>query len=162
MKYAKREFERRFLLGSVPPSLPTQYLFITDAYFVGTTLRLRQVIEPDGITCTYKLTQKRKDPEGQMWITNTYLSETEVTLLRSLPAVILKKRRYHIARGATSQAIDIVEGFPEKIVLLEMEGDSAADIRESPSGFDIVREVTHEEEYTGYALAQRVARQKNA
>jgi hypothetical protein len=55
-----------------------------------------------------------------------------------------------------------VEGFPERIVLLEMEGDSAAELQESPSGFDIVREVTHEEEYTGYALAQRLARQKNA
>ncbi len=162
MKYAKREFERRFLLGSVPQSLPTPYLFITDAYFVGTTLRLRQVVDPDGTTSTYKLTQKKKDPEGQMWITNTYLSETEAALLRSLPAVILKKQRYHVAKGAISQAIDIVEGLPERIALLEIEGDSAADIQESPSGFDIIREVTHEEEYTGYALAQRLAQQKNA
>ena len=157
VKYAKREFERRFLLRGEPPSLPSQYTSILDAYFLDTTLRLRRVVNSDGTNTVYKLTQKKKDADGQMWITNTYLAEAEATLFRSLPSVVLEKRRYHIERGATSQAIDIVEGVPEKIVLLEAEADTAADIEDLPRGFDIVREVTHEEEYTGYAIAQRSA-----
>ena len=157
MKYAKREFERRFLLRGEPPSLPRQYLSILDAYFVDTTLRLRRVVNSDGTNAVYKLTQKKKDADGQMWITNIYLSEAEATLFRSLPSVMLEKRRYHIERGATGQAIDIVENLPEMIVLLEVEGDTAADIQDFPRDFDIVREVTHEEEYTGCAIAQRSA-----
>jgi CYTH domain-containing protein len=157
MKYAKREFERRFLLRGEPPSLPPQYVSILDAYIVDTTLRLRRVMNSDGTNTAYKLTQKKKDADGQMWITNIYLSEPEATLFRSLPSLMLEKRRYHIERGAISQAIDIVQSLPEKIVLLEVEGDTAADIQDVPHGFDIVREVTHEEEYTGYAIAQRSA-----
>jgi CYTH domain-containing protein len=157
MKYAKREFERRFLLRGEPLSLPSQYLSILDAYFVDTTLRLRRVVNSDGTNAVYKLTQKKKDSDGQMWITNFYLSEAEATLFRSLPSVMLEKRRYHIERSAISRAIDIVEGHPENIVLLEIEGESAADVQLSPSGFDIVREVTQEDEYTGYAIAQRSA-----
>jgi CYTH domain-containing protein len=158
MRYAKREFERRFLLRGEPPSLPPQYVSILDAYLVDTTLRLRRVVNSDGTNTVYKLTQKKKkDADGQMWITNIYLSEAEVTLFRSLPSIMLEKRRYHIVRGAVSHAIDIVESLPEKIVLLEVEGDAAADIQDLPRGFDIVREVTSEEEYTGYAIAQRAA-----
>ena len=92
-----------------------------------------------------------------MWITNFCLTGAEATLFRALPSVTLEKRRYHIEQGAVSRAIDIVESLPEKIVLLEVEGDAAADIQESPSGFDIVREVTDEAEYTGYGIAQRSA-----
>ena len=157
MKYAKREFVRRFLLRGEPPSLPPQYVSILDAYLVDTTLRLRRVVNSDGSNTVYKLTQKKKDTNGQMWITNIYLSETEAALFRSLPSVTLEKRRYHVERGAVSSAIDIVESLPEKMVLLEVEGESAADIQESPSGIDIVREVTDEAEYTGYAIAQRSA-----
>ena len=159
MKYAKREFECRFLLRSEPPSLPTHYVSILDNYFVDTTLRLRRVVYPDGANAVYKLTQKKKDADGQMWITNTYLTEAEATLFRSVPSVALEKRRYHLERGATSRAIDIMVGVPEKIVLLEIEGESAAAIQESPRGFDIIREVTDEAEYTGYAIAQRLTQE---
>ena len=157
MKYAKREFEHRFLLRGEPPSLPQQYLSILDAYLVDTTLRLRRVVNSDGTNTVYKLTQKKKDADGQMWITNIYLTEAEAALFRTLPSVTLEKRRYHIERDAVCSAIDIVECLPEKLVLLEMEGEAAADIQEPPSGFDIVREVTDEAEYTGYAIAQRSA-----
>ena len=155
MKYAKREFERRFLLRGEPSSLPAKYVSILDTYFVDTTLRLRRVMNSDGTDTVYKLTQKKKSTDGQMWITNLYLTEAEATLFRSVPSVMLEKRRYHIERGAVSSAIDIVESLPEKLVLLEAEGEAAADIQKSPSGFDIVREVTDEAEYTGYAIAQR-------
>ena len=162
MKYAKREFERRFLLRGEPPSLPSQYLSILDTYFVNTTLRLRRVVNSDGTNAAYKLTQKKKDTDGQMWITNIYLSEAEAKLFRSVPSVTLQKRRYHIERGMVSRAIDIVENLPEKIVLLEVEGDAPADIQDLPQCFDIVREVTDEAEYTGYAIAQRFALSLNS
>jgi|HubBroStandDraft_6_1064221.scaffolds.fasta_scaffold443116_2 CYTH domain-containing protein len=162
MKYAKREFERRFLLQSEPPSLPSQYVSILDTYFVNTTLRWRRMANSDGTNTVYKLTQKKKDADGQMWITNLYLTEAEATLFRSLPSVMLEKRRYHIERGTISQAIDIVECYPEKIVLLEIEGENATDIQDLPHGFDVVREVTSEAEYTGYAIAQRFALSLNS
>jgi hypothetical protein len=113
MKYAKREFERRFLLRSEPPSLPPQYVSILDDYFVDTTLRLRRVVNSDGSNIVYKLTQKKKDADGQMWITNFYLTEAEATLFHSLPSVMLEKRRYHTERGSVSRAIDIVESPPD-------------------------------------------------
>ena len=67
MKYAKLEFERRSLLRGEPLSLPSQYLSILDAYIVDTTLRLRRVVNSDGTNAVYKLTQKKKDADGQMW-----------------------------------------------------------------------------------------------
>jgi CYTH domain-containing protein len=154
MKYAKREFERRFLLRGEPSSLPTQYVSILDAYFVDTTLRLRRVMNNDGTKVVYKLTQKKKDADGQMWITNTYLSEAEAALFRSVPSVVLEKRRYHLEQGVVSRAVDIVENLPQQLVLLEIEGETPADIQDTPRGFDIVREVTEELEYSGYAIAQ--------
>jgi hypothetical protein len=60
MKYAKREFERRFLLRGEPPSLPSQYVSILDAYILDTILRLRRVMNSDGTNTVYKLTQKKK------------------------------------------------------------------------------------------------------
>jgi CYTH domain-containing protein len=160
MKYAKREFERRFLLRGEPPSLPPQYVSILDAYFVDTTLRLRRVMNSDGTNTVYKLTQKKKRmPTARCGSRTSTLRKPRQTLFRSLPSLMLEKRRYHIVRGAISRAIDIVEGIPEKLVLLEVEGDTAADIQDPPRGFDIVREVTHEEEYAGYAIAQRLAQE---
>jgi CYTH domain-containing protein len=157
MKYAKREFERRFLLRGEPSSLPPQYVSILDAYFVDTTLRLRRVANNDGTKVVYKLTQKKKDADGQMWITNTYLSEVEAALFRSVPSVTLEKRRYHLEQGVVSRAVDVVENLPQQLVLLEIEGETAADVQDTPRGFDIVREVTGEPEYSGYALAQSSA-----
>jgi CYTH domain-containing protein len=162
MKYAKREFERRFLLRDEPPSLPSQHLSILDAYFVNTTLRLRRVMNSDGTNEVYKLTQKKKDADGHMWITNIYLSEAEAALFRSLPSVTLEKHRYHLERGMVSRAIDIMENLSEKIILLEVEADASTDIQDLPHGFDIVREVTDEAEYTGYAIAQRFALSPNS
>ena len=153
MKYAKRELERRFLLRGEPSSLPTQYLSILDAYFMDTTLRLRRVVNNDGTKIVYKLTQKKKDVDGQMWITNTYLSEVEAALFRSAPSVVLEEP-YHLERGVVSRAVDIVENLPQQLVLLEIESETTAGIQDTPRGFDIVREVTDQPEYSGYALAQ--------
>ncbi len=98
---------------------------ITDRYLVGTRLRLRRAVFPDG-DCELKLTQKVPLPRPggvQGLITNTYLSPTEYDLLASLPAAVLSKTRCSVP----PLGVDVFDGPLRGLVLAEAEFTVFAD-----------------------------------
>src|SRR4051812_48788055 len=99
LKYARCEYERRFLLSGLPAGTTMGIAEITDRYLPGTRLRLRRVdyLEPAGRAPVLKLTQKVPGQGGSPGlITNTYLSEAEYEMLATLPATALTKTRHSI------------------------------------------------------------------
>jgi hypothetical protein len=84
-KYAKIEFERKFLLAGLPTEISPDFRIIYDLYIPHTTLRLRHVTDQSGRQDVFKLTQKKRE-HGAMWITSIYLSADEFRLFTNTPA----------------------------------------------------------------------------
>lgn len=152
-KYARREYERRFLLDQFPSSVHVERIRrITDRYIDHTALRLRKQI--DGIEpAIFKLTQKvpvRGAGSQQGFITSMHLTENEFCVLAQLPARELSKTRYSVPPFG----IDVFEGTLEGLLLAEAEFDTgaAADALTLPSF--ILREVTGDDRFTGGHLVR--------
>ena len=151
LKYAHVERERRWLLATVP-ELTGSRMEITDQYLVGTRLRLREVTE--GGSVVRKLGHKVRldaDP-GEVACTSLYLDDAEWSMLSGLPAQVLHKQRWRVARDGQRVAVDVFGGRLAGLVLAEIDRGAGPD-RGLPGGFDVVAEVTHEEAFTGAALA---------
>jgi hypothetical protein len=98
-KYARPEWERRFLLAGIPPGEVVQTADVTDHYLLGTRLRLRRTIEvgPHGTRTVYKFTQKVPALDGGPGlITTVYLNAAEYDRLAALSATVLRKTRLSI------------------------------------------------------------------
>ena len=152
LKYAHVERERRWLLASVP-DLPekTRTWRIVDRYVIGTRLRLREVTEADG-TVTRKLGHKVRVGESAREVAHTsvYLDDAEWEVLGALPARTLTKTRTLVPHGDHTVAVDV---HTDGTVIAEIDaGDGPT--AEPPSRWEVVREVTDEEKYTGGALAR--------
>ncbi|MFL6022758.1 MAG: hypothetical protein ACJ72O_05400 [Marmoricola sp.] len=150
-RYARPERERRFLvIGDPGPSERSR--LIEDRYLEGGTLRLRAVRgegEP-----VFKLTQKVRPDAGDpsaVAITNLYLSEAEYRMFLALPGVGLTKTR-SLVEGF---AVDVFGGPLEGLVLAEVEVDDLGAALDLPSW--IGPEVTHDDAYSGGALATRTS-----
>ena len=150
-KYARIEYERRFLLDRFPSNTNVVRIRrITDHYIEGTGLRLREENENGRLTI-FKLTQKRPARargEQQGLITSIYLTQDEFRVLDQLPARKLSKTRHSVPPFG----VDVFEGTLQGLVLAEAEFDSAAaaDALSVPSF--IVREVTTDNRFTGGRL----------
>lgn len=154
IRYAKPEYERRFLLTS-PPSGLLSPLRIRDRYLTGTRLRLRQIETMEGDTTELKLGHKwRPEPgdPGVVMHTSIYLDVAEHALLAHLPGNELVKTRHRVD-GQPNWAVDVHESPSSGVVILEVNFQD----REDASAFVpppwVAREVTREEAYTGGALA---------
>ncbi len=156
-KYARQEWERRFLLERFPPNAHvTRRRHIIDRYIEGTNLRLRR--QTDDGESVFKLTQKlRGDQPGalQGLITSMDLTETEFRLLEQLPAKILEKTRYSVPPFG----IDVFEGTLRGLVLAEAEFASAEEAVNLKLPSFVVHEVTDDPRFTGGELA-RASRQE--
>ena len=151
-KYARFEYERRFLLAEQPAATRTQIVDILDRYIVGTRLRLRRVqpVPPAGQPPTFKLTQKvPADDGGPGLITNTYLSASEYDLLATLPAAVLAKRRHSIP----PLGVDVFGGPLTGLVLAEAEFDTDGECRTFEPPHFVIAEVTIDPRFTGGRLA---------
>src|SRR5436190_16822168 len=85
-RYARVEYERRYLLNDLPEGLTRAdpHLQITDNYISGSRLRLRKVRDPQTNKWTVKFTQKFPlDPAdlSRTVITNIYLNAFEAETL---------------------------------------------------------------------------------
>lgn len=123
---------------------------ISDRYLIGTRLRLREVRESDG-TVIRKLGHKVRltDGPGEVACTNFYLDPQEWDLLAALPARTLSKRRHLVRRGEQVVAVDEHE---DGTLIAEIDdGDAPSDL--VPAWLDVVRDVTHDEAWTGVMLA---------
>lgn len=150
LKYAVVERERRYLLASLPEGV-TSTKDIVDRYLIGTRLRLREVREGDG-TVVRKLGHKVRLNEGpgEVACTNFYLDDEEWGLLAALPARTLRKKRYIVTVDEWVVAID--EHEDGTLVAEIDDGDQPSEAL--PDWLDVVRNVTHDETWTGSGLAR--------
>jgi CYTH domain-containing protein len=153
-KYARIEWERRFLLAKFPDGAQIVAVRrIADRYIEGTRLRLRRQQSADG-SVVFKLTQKIPETNGkgqQGLITTFYLSAEEFAALESLPARMLAKTRYSVPPFG----IDVFSGPLDGLILAEMEFASASEA-EAPLSLPpyVHHEVSHDLRFTGGALVE--------
>lgn len=149
LKYAVVERERRFLVRSIPHGV-VGTTRITDRYLVGSRLRLRETIDDSG-RLVRKLGHKvRLDAgPGAIACTSLYLDDAEWNLLASLPARMLTKTRHHVERDGLAIAVD---ELPDGTLIAEIDDTDGPPVP-VPDWLDVICEVTHDERWTGAALA---------
>lgn len=150
LKYAVVERERRFIIASLPEAI-TSSRDIVDRYVSGTRLRLREVREDDG-TVIRKLTHKVRLGTGpsEVACTNFYLDDAEWSLLTSLPATRLRKRRHIVRRDGHVVVIDEHE---DGTLIAEIDDhDTPSDL--VPEWLEVVDDVSGDEAWTGVSLAR--------
>ncbi len=147
-KYARVEWERRFLLNRFPTGAAvTRVRHIRDRYIEGTTLRLRQQSDDDGTT-TFKITQKLSDKvtgARQGLITTIYLTSDEFDVLARVPAKVLSKTRHSVPPFG----IDVFEGTLSGLILAEAEFESGEEVNAVVLPSFIACEVTDDPRFTG-------------
>ena len=158
LKYAKVERERRWLLDGLPPFPDdARQVRIVDRYLHGTRLRLREVTETDG-TVVRKLGHKVRlgDDAREVACTSLYLDDAEWAALGALPGDTLTKLRVLVPHGEHTIALDVFERPYVGLFLAEIDvGDQPVAVPEAlPERYHVIREVTHEEAFTGAALAR--------
>ena len=106
LKYAVVERERRFLVARLPDGVHGTKE-ISDRYVIGTRMRLREVREIDG-TVVRKLGHKVRVGKGpaEVACTNFYVNADEWTVLLTLPALTVHKKRHMIQRDGWIVAVD--------------------------------------------------------
>lgn len=159
LKYAKVERERRWLLDGLP-TFPddARQVRIVDRYLRGTRLRLREVVETDG-TVVRKLGHKVRlgVDAREVACTSMYLDEAEWAALSALPGDVLTKLRVFVPHGEHMVALDVFEPPHRGLVIAEIDRGDRPDLGPDtlPGRFEVVREVTDDEAFTGVALARR-------
>ena len=163
-KYARFEFERRFLLGRLPEGVAANRGWrITDRYVKNTHLRLRRMEPIDDGETIFKLGQKRvpSPPDfSRMTITNIYLSPGDYATLAELDALELHKLRYPFEHAGRIFSIDVFGGPLSGLILAEV-GFETADEMAQPFSLPpwVIREVSDDVRFTGGALASLTADQ---
>ena len=159
-KYARPEYERRFLLSDIPDLSGLASRLIEDLYLDGTRLRLRKIISEDGDE-QYKLCKKYPGPSANpLAIVNIYLTSQEYDLLSALNGKGIRKRRYNIA--SSPLCLDVFEGQLAGLVLCEIEAESVASLEAHTLPHWIGRDVSDDPFFTGGNLASIDAAQLSA
>lgn len=151
-KYAKPEWERRFLLRKFPTEAKIHRTRkIIDRYIVGTALRLRRQIDDEG-GIAFKLTQKTPTARSaalQGMITTMYLEEQEFDVLAALRAKVLTKTRYSMP----PLGIDVFDGALCGLILAEAEFNSSDEASALIVPSFVVHEVSSDRRFDGGSLA---------
>jgi CYTH domain-containing protein len=148
-KYARPEFERRFLLAAVPRGSVLRSVEIVDRYLEGTRLRLRKICGAGNTE--RKLTQKIAAGDGTPGlITTIYLEEREYQILATLPGRALEKTRLSIPPFG----IDVFAPPRAGLVLAEVEFETEAELRAFSVPGWAVAEVTDDLRFSGGRLAE--------
>jgi CYTH domain-containing protein len=157
-KYAKPEWERRFLLRKFPTGASIHRTRkIVDRYIAGTTLRLRRQIDYEG-GIVFKLTQKTPTARNgalQGLTTTMYLKEQEFDVLAALPAKVLSKTRYSVPPFG----IDVFDGALGGLVLAEAEFNSSDEASALTVPSFVLHEVSSDQRFDGGCLANASRRQ---
>lgn len=153
-KYARIEYERRFLLAELPADLDPDHGFfrIIDEYILGTRLRLRRIESPQGNLHVAKLTQKCREPQqppSQTTITNLYLNEAEFAALGDLRGRQITKRRYSYQFQEKRFSIDVFEDNLAGLIMCDAEAKNAVEINSMQFPPFVDREVTDDPAFTG-------------
>ena len=158
-RYAKCEYERRWLLATLPKGLNAAqpWARITDHYLEGTRFRVRERIALQSGDVVWKLTHKFPEQHGahdRVVITNNYLTREEYDRFRRLPGRELVKHRWMVEHDAVRYGVDAFVGALAGLILVEREYETHEALLGSspPPPFEGV-EVTDRIEFTGGALA---------
>jgi CYTH domain-containing protein len=158
-KYARFEYERRFLVSHLPEGLAQdQGWRVTDRYIDNTRLRLRRMEPLAGGQTVFKLGQKEvpSPPDfARMTITNIYLSRDEYEVFAVLPAGELRKTRHSLDDDGRAFGVDVFDGRLAGLVLAEVGFDTSEEMNEQwPLPPWVLREVSNDVRFTGGALAR--------
>src|SRR5438128_1965149 len=158
-KYARFEYERRFLATELPPGIDENEGWrITDRYIESTRLRLRRQEPLAGGPTVYKLGQKESPspPDfSRTTITTIYLSQEEYDVFAPLPASEVRKRRHRVEEGGRVLSVDVFEGALNGLILAEVTFESVDEMTRQwhlPSW--VTREVSDDVRFTGGLLAE--------
>jgi len=159
-KYARLEYERRFLVRDIPDLSGIAFRLIEDLYLDGTWLRLRKITCHERDT-QYKLCKKYpgtgSDP---LAIVNIYLTSQEYDVFSALTGKGIRKRRYNMASSAL--CLDVFEGQLAGLVLCEIEAESAVLLEAHTLPHWIGRDVSSDPFFIGGNLASIDAAQLSA
>ena len=159
-RYARREYERRWLLPALPAGLDPQrpWARITDHYLDGTRFRVRERVALDTWDVVWKLTHKFPEREGahdRAVITNNYLTRDEYERFRRLGGREVTKHRWIVDHDGGRFGVDAYLGPLSGLITAEREYATheelvrAAQLPPPLGGVD----VTGRPEFTGGALA---------
>jgi CYTH domain-containing protein len=157
-KYAKREYERRWLLRALPRELDPNrpWARITDHYLDGTRFRVRERVALESGDVVWKLTHKFPERDGahdRTVITNNYLTRDEYDRFCRLPGREVVKHRWILEYGGARFGVDAYLGPLSGLITAEREYASHEELLASPApAFDGV-DVTDPGEFIGGALA---------
>ena len=159
MKYARIEYERRFLFRRLPEAIDplSGYTQIFDRYIKGANLRLRRMTGPDGQVLERKFGKKfrlHEMPPEQTVMTNLYLDEAEYQQLTTLPARTLTKKRYPYESGGQRFSLDVFDGALAGLVLGEIEKEDPAILQAVSLPAGCLQEVTADDFFTGGSLVR--------
>jgi CYTH domain-containing protein len=156
-KYAHVERERRWLVlpGVEPEHEALRCLLIEDRYIENTRLRLRRMTDMATGEFALKLGKKYEadDPLARPMVT-AYLTADEYAVFAALPAQSLSKRRYTVAEAGLYFNVDRFEGALAGLALTEIEQEHDAALRALTAPSWAGREVSHDLQYQGGALAR--------
>jgi CYTH domain-containing protein len=156
LKYARPELERRWQVDPAlrPPVEGLNLVVIDDRYLTGTRLRLRRMTRSDG-SAACKLTKKYETdrPEARPIVT-TYLTEAEYAVFAALPALPMRKRRYHVPFEGRYWSLDLFEGALAGLELIEVEAPDETVLAALVPPSWTTKEVTHDPRYQCGSLAQ--------
>jgi CYTH domain-containing protein len=160
-RYAKREYERRWLLRALPAALDPDrpWLRTTDHYLDGTRFRVRGRVKLSDNDVAWKLTQKFAEADGafdRVVITNTYLTRDEYELFLRLPGRRLQKHRWLLEFAGAHYGVDAYQENLSGLITAEREywtHDALIALARVPPPFDDAVDVTDRLEFTGGALA---------
>ena len=153
-KYACLEIERRYLLTKLPDNLVenTNGWLITDRYISNTRLRLRGLKSISGNENIYKLTQKYRSENQNVYettITNLYLTEAEYKCLEFLESRVIKKKRYSYEAQSHNFSIDVFEDHHKGLILAEIEFENKSELDEFALPLFALKDVTDDSFFTG-------------
>ena len=150
LKYAVVERERRFLVARLPDGVHGTKE-ISDRYVIGTRMRLREVREIDG-TVVRKLGHKVRVGKGpaEVACTNFYVNADEWTVLLTLPALTVHKKRHMIQRDGWIVGVD-EHGDGTLVAEIDDDDRPSSDV---PGWLDVLEDVSEDERWTGAALAR--------
>jgi CYTH domain-containing protein len=95
-------------------------------------------------------------PEARPIVT-TYLTEAEYAVLVSLPALLLRKRRYRLPIGGQIWSLDLFEGALAGLELVEAEAENEAALKALVPPIWAAKEVTYDPRYQCGSLAKASA-----
>lgn len=155
-RYARPEYERRFLVAQLPGDAYEPRV-IRDRFIRGTRLRLRAVTDRATGEVLQRKAGHKVRPDGDptsLLHTSLYLDLDEYEILRTLEADEVVKTRYRWQLESRAAAVDVYNGRLSGLIIAELSFKTPDELGRFGSCPPLGREITHVAELTGPGLAR--------